>query len=89
MPSPVPPRPQASKPEKFHRNLFERMRWGFPRSTHIVVENGFHETLPAAEVQALVIEFLQGTNVADRHVAFATPTFLSLQDAKRRERQTH
>jgi pimeloyl-ACP methyl ester carboxylesterase len=28
----------------------ERLRWGFPRSTHIVVENGFHETLPAAEV---------------------------------------
>ena len=49
----------------------ERMRWGFPRSTHIMVENGFHETLPANEVQALIVEFLQGSNVADRHVTLA------------------
>lgn len=67
----------------------ERIRWGFPRSTHIVVENGFHETLPAGEVQDLVVEFLQGANVADRHVTFVAPSFLSLEDAKRGERQSH
>jgi pimeloyl-ACP methyl ester carboxylesterase len=67
----------------------ERMRWGFPRSTHIVVENGFHETLPADEVQALVVDFLQGKEVADRHVAFPAPHFLSLADAKQAERQSH
>ncbi len=66
----------------------ERMRWGFLRSTHIIVENGFHETLPATEVQALVVEFLQGANVADRHVTFAAPSFLSLDDVKRGQRPT-
>ena len=67
----------------------ERVRWGFPRSTHIVVENGFHETLPAAEVQALVADFLQGTIVADRHVALDAPSFASLEDTKRGQRQTY
>jgi len=61
----------------------ERMRWGFPRSTHIVVENGFHETLPAADVQALVVDFFKGQDVTDRHIVFETPRFLSLDDAKR------
>jgi pimeloyl-ACP methyl ester carboxylesterase len=67
----------------------ERMRWGFPRSTHIVVENGFHETLPAAEVQDLVVDFLKGAYVADRHITFDSPSFLSLDDAKRALRQAH
>ena len=67
----------------------ERVRWGFPRSTHIVVENGFHETLPAAEVQALVADFLQGTIVADRYVALDAPSFASLEDTKRGQRQTY
>lgn len=48
-----------------------------------------NETLPAAEVQALLVEFLQGGNVADRHVTFAAPSFLSLEDAKRGGQQSH
>src|SRR5215472_8148464 len=48
----------------------ERIRFGFPRSTHIVVENGFHETLPAADVQALVVDFFKGQDVTDRHIVF-------------------
>lgn len=67
----------------------ERVRWGFPRFTHIMVENGLHETLPAAEIQSLVVEFLQVANVADSHVTFAAPNFLSLADVKRGERETH
>ena len=66
----------------------ERMRWGFPQSTLLVVENGFHETLPADEVQAVVVEFLEGADVADRHLVFAPPRFLSLEDAKRGGRQS-
>ena len=61
----------------------ERMRWGFSRSTMIVVENGFHETLPAPEVQSLVADFFRGTDVKDRHITFDVPTFLSLDDAKK------
>ena len=65
----------------------ERMRWGFPRSTMIVVENGFHETLPAPEVQSLVADFLRDTEVRDRHISFDPPTFLSLDEAKKSRQQ--
>jgi pimeloyl-ACP methyl ester carboxylesterase len=67
----------------------ERMRWGFPHSTHIIVENGFHETLPAAAVQGLVLDFFKGQDVADRHVAFEPPRFLSLDDAKQSKARPH
>jgi pimeloyl-ACP methyl ester carboxylesterase len=60
----------------------ERMRWGFPHSTHIVIENGFHETLPAEGVQAIVLDFLKGEDVADRHVVLQAAHFLSLDEAK-------
>ena len=65
----------------------ERMRWGFSQSTMIVVENGFHETLPAREVQSLVADFLRGTDVKDRHITFDVPTFLSPDDAKKSTQQ--
>jgi pimeloyl-ACP methyl ester carboxylesterase len=65
----------------------ERMRWGFSQSTMIVVENGFHETLPAPEVQSLVADFLRGTDVKDRHITFDVPTFLSPDDAKKSAQQ--
>jgi len=61
----------------------ERIRWGFPRSSHIVVENGFHETLPAADVQALVLDFFNGRDVTGRSVTLESPHFLPLADAKR------
>jgi hypothetical protein len=60
----------------------ERMRFGFPRSTHIVVENGFHETLPAWDVQTVVVDFFKGQDVTDRLVVFETPHFLAVDDAK-------
>lgn len=67
----------------------ERMRWGFSRSTMIVVENGFHETLPAPEIQSLVADSFRGTDVKDRHITFDAPTFLSLDDAKKSTQQHH
>lgn len=60
----------------------ERMRWGFSHSTHIVVENGFHETLPAERVQAAVADFLKGEDVHDRNIVLQAPHFLSLDEAK-------
>jgi pimeloyl-ACP methyl ester carboxylesterase len=67
----------------------ERMRWGFPRSTLIVVENGFHETLPAAEVQDPVMDFLGGNDVTRRDVTFDVSSFLSLDSANKSQQQAH
>jgi pimeloyl-ACP methyl ester carboxylesterase len=53
----------------------EAVRWGFPVSTHLVVENGGHETLPSAQVQEVVAAFLAGEDVSGRRVAFAPPRF--------------
>ena len=48
---------------------------GFPNGTHVVVENGSHETLPAAEVQSLVVDFLGGADVSGRRVSLGPPDF--------------
>jgi pimeloyl-ACP methyl ester carboxylesterase len=60
----------------------EQARWGFPDSTLIVVENGFHETLPSEEVQAVVLDFLKGNDVRGRSIAFQPPRFASIDQAK-------
>jgi pimeloyl-ACP methyl ester carboxylesterase len=62
----------------------ERMRWGFANATHLVIENGVHETLPSPEVQAVVADFLRGRDVAGRHLRLPAPQFLSLAEAKQR-----
>jgi hypothetical protein len=59
-----------------------KVRWGFPDSTHLIVENGGHETLPSAEVQAVVVDFFKGADVRGRAVSFARPAFLSVEEAK-------
>jgi hypothetical protein len=46
------------------------------------VENGFHETLPAREVQDIVVDFFKGQDVSDRKVTFTRPVFLNLEQAK-------
>jgi pimeloyl-ACP methyl ester carboxylesterase len=61
----------------------ERIRWGFPNATHLTVANGFHETLPAPEVQSVVADFLQGQDVAGRVVRLPAPNFLSLDEARK------
>lgn len=60
----------------------EEVRWGFPDSAHLIVENGGHETLPSAEVQSVVVDFFKGVNVRGRAVVFARPDFLSVEEAK-------
>ena len=60
----------------------EEVRWGFPDSTHLIVENGGHETLPSADVQAVVVDFFKGVNVRGRTVAFARPDFITIEEAK-------
>jgi pimeloyl-ACP methyl ester carboxylesterase len=52
----------------------EKVRWGFPNSTHVIVENAGHEsTLPLPEVQALIVEFLKGGDVSGRRVIGKVP----------------
>ncbi len=53
-----------------------------------LVENGFHETLPAAEVQDPVMDFLGGSDVTRRDVTFDVPSFLSL-DSANNQQQAH
>ena len=60
----------------------EEVRWGFPNSTHIIVEYGFHETLPSRQVQDVVIDFFSGLDVSGRRVVFERPQFLSSEQAK-------
>lgn len=60
----------------------EEIRWGFPNGTHIVVENGFHETLPSPQVQAIIADFLKGEEVRGRAVKLDLPEFLTVEQAK-------
>jgi pimeloyl-ACP methyl ester carboxylesterase len=60
----------------------EELRLGFPNSTHVIVQNGFHENLPIAEVQRLVLEFFNGRPVADQRIQIPPTQFLTIEAAK-------
>ncbi len=60
----------------------EEVRWGFPNSVHLIVENGGHETLPSPEVQSVVVDFFKGQDVSSRRVTFSRPKFISIEEAK-------
>ena len=60
----------------------EEVRWGFPSGTHLIVENGFHDTLPAPEVQDVVTAYLRGEDVRARRIELAPPRFLTIEQAK-------
>jgi pimeloyl-ACP methyl ester carboxylesterase len=60
----------------------EELRLGFPNSTHVIVQNGFHENLPIAEVQRLVADFFSGRSVADQRVQLPPPQFPTIEAAK-------
>ncbi|MEJ7671756.1 MAG: alpha/beta hydrolase [Chitinophagaceae bacterium] len=55
----------------------EEIRWGFPNSSHLIVEFGGHETLPSPDVQAVVLDFFKGINIQNRNISFNTPDFIS------------
>jgi fermentation-respiration switch protein FrsA (DUF1100 family) len=60
----------------------EEVRWGFPNSVHLIVENGGHETLPSSEVQTVIADFFKGQDVKGRTVSFERTRFLSVEEAK-------
>jgi pimeloyl-ACP methyl ester carboxylesterase len=65
----------------------EETRVGFPNSAHLVVENGFHETLPIPEVQQMIVEFLAGRDVPTQRLLATPPAFPSIAQAKSRGTQ--
>lgn len=60
----------------------EEVRRGFTNGVHVIVENADHESLPAAEVQSLVVDFFQGQNVSGRRISLPRPRFVSVEEAK-------
>ena len=52
----------------------EEVRWGFPNSAHVIVENAGHEsTLTLPETGKLMVDFLRGEDVAGRRIVAASP----------------
>lgn len=58
----------------------EEVRWGFPNSTIIVVENAGHEQiLPHPEVQRAILAFLRGESVDDVTAAWPPMRFVPIE----------
>ena len=54
----------------------EEVRWGFPNSVHVIVENAGHEsTLTLKETRGLMVDFLLGKEVAGRRIVAPRPIF--------------
>jgi hypothetical protein len=48
-----------------------------------VANAGHEDTLPNAEVQAAIADFLAGRDVAARHIALPSPDFMSVEETRR------
>ncbi len=58
----------------------EEVRWGFSRSTHLVVENAGHEqVLPQPAIRDAIRRFLAGEAVGDVHVELPPLRFVPLE----------
>jgi pimeloyl-ACP methyl ester carboxylesterase len=52
----------------------EEVRWGFPNSVHVIVENAGHEsTLTLPETRKLMVDFLRGEDVSGRRITAPSP----------------
>ena len=60
----------------------EEVRRGFSNSTHLIVENGGHEMLPATEIQNLILDFFKSVDVSKRTLSLSRPRFISVEEAK-------
>jgi pimeloyl-ACP methyl ester carboxylesterase len=61
----------------------EEIRWSMPNARHLIVEHAGHEDLePNEEVQRAVADWLAGTDVSSRSIAFPRPDFKSVEEAK-------
>ncbi len=60
----------------------EEVRWGFPNSAHLIVENAGHEDMiPHPDVQQAIMDFLGGQDVRDRSIALPQPDFIPIVPA--------
>ena len=59
----------------------EELRWGFPNSTHIIVENAGHEQTLLQNPQALplLVDFLAGQDVRGRRIDMPPLRFVPLE----------
>lgn len=58
----------------------EEVRWGFPRSTHVIVGNAGHEQiLPQPEIRAAIVRFLRGESVDDVTLTLPPLRFVPLE----------
>lgn len=87
----VPPPLRASVPVLFISGTLdanappffaETLRWGMPNARHVIVTNGFHETLPSSDVQKVVAAFLRGEDIGSPAIVFEPPKFLSIEEAR-------
>ena len=62
----------------------EEIRWRFPNSVHVIVENGGHELLPSPTVQSFVVDFFKGQELGKRFILQSRPRFLQVEEAKSR-----
>ncbi|MEO1368553.1 MAG: alpha/beta hydrolase, partial [Acidobacteriota bacterium] len=61
----------------------EEMRWGLPRSSHLVIENAGHEDMLGWDaLTAVLVRFFSGDDVSQEHLARPTPRFLTVAEAK-------
>lgn len=62
----------------------EEIVWGFSNGTHLMVQNGFHETLAIGEVQRSVAEYLEGKSPRGRTIVVSPPAFVNMEEALER-----
>ena len=62
----------------------EEVSRGFPNGIHVIIENGWNETLPAPSVQNLVVDFFKGIDVHTRRIRLVPMRFLTVEEAKER-----
>lgn len=56
---------------------------GFPNASHVVFENGGHESLPVEQVQAWIVRMLSGERIASGRVTLPVPRFATIEEALR------
>jgi pimeloyl-ACP methyl ester carboxylesterase len=60
----------------------EEAQRDFSNKVNLIVENAGHESLPAAEVQAVIVDFFRNQNVSKRIVSVQHPRFITVEEAK-------
>ncbi|MEO1084221.1 MAG: alpha/beta hydrolase [Acidobacteriota bacterium] len=61
----------------------EEMRWGLPRSKHLVIENAGHEDMFGWDaLTAVLVRYFGGEDVSQEHLERPAPRFLTVAEAK-------